>query len=216
MICPSCKKENKAGAKFCKHCGSALEQKFKTCKNGHNYDSFLSACPYCPQIKVSTNSKTSTNNQKTVVDKQVNIPTAPDISDQKEATVFPVSPKTSTLKREPEKKTTKKESPKEQPSTVKLIGWLVSYDINPSGTDYKLHEGKTKIGSDDYCNIVVKDASISDEHALLFYRDKKFVLQDELSTNGTFVNGKRIEERTILKDGDKMKFGNISFIIKII
>ena len=62
----------------------------------------------------------------------------------------------------------------------------------------------------------MNDDSISDEHALLFYGDNKIILQDELSTNGTFVNDKKINERMQLKDGDKIKFGNISFIVKII
>ena len=215
MKCPSCGKENSAGAKFCKHCGSSLDPKFKTCKNGHNYDSSLSECPYCPQSEVATVLQTATQSQKTVVDKQVNIKTSPYISKTKAGDA-----KTS-IASQPQKTIIKEESPKEKtvqktPTGKKLAGWIVSFDLDPSGADFKILEGRNKLGKSNYCNIVVNDESISDEHALLFYGDNKIILQDELSTNGTFVNGKKINERVQLKDGDKIKFGDISFIVKII
>ncbi|MCG6959117.1 FHA domain-containing protein [bacterium BMS3Abin03] len=216
MKCPSCGKENSAGSKFCKHCGTSLDQKFKTCKNGHNYDSSLGECPYCPKSEVATVIKTATQSQKTVIDKQANIKTSPDITKTRAEAAKTVVAST------PEQKTViQDESPIEktvQKTTLgkKLAGWIVSFDLDPSGTDFKIFEGRNKLGKSNACNIVVNDASISDEHALLFYGDNKIILQDELSTYGTFVNDKRINERAQLKDGDKIKFGNISFTIKII
>jgi pSer/pThr/pTyr-binding forkhead associated (FHA) protein len=47
-------------------------------------------------------------------------------------------------------------------------------------------------------------------------KDEKFILQDELSRNGTFVNGEQIEERVLLEDGDEITLGSVNFIIKII
>jgi len=216
MKCPSCGKDNSNDAKFCKHCGSSLDSKFKTCKNGHNYDSSLDECPYCPKSEVATVIKTATQSQKTVIDKQANIATSPDISKTK-----PGSAKTAIASAPNEKTLIQTETPKEKPeqkssSSQKLAGWIVSFDLDPSGTDYKVFEGKNKVGKSSSCHIVVNDESISDEHALLFYGDNKIILQDELSTNGTFVNDKRMDGRVQLKDGDKIKFGNISFVIKII
>ena len=216
MNCSSCGKENTPGSKFCKYCGASLEQKYKTCKNGHNYDSSLSECPYCPSSEVATAIKTSTHNQKTVIDKQANINTAPEIAEKKEAASKPVAPPLPSQKTVIKKPSKKDKQVVESSSIVKLVGWLISYDLDPLGIDFKLYEGKTKIGRGEYCKIIANDKSVSDEHALLFCKDKKFILQDELSANGTFVNGKRIEERVTLKDGDKIKLGNITFIIKII
>lgn len=217
MKCPSCGKDNAAGAKFCKHCGSSLDSKFKTCKNGHNYDSSLDECPYCPKSEVATVIKTATQSQKTVIDKQAGIKTSPDISKTKTGAA-----KTAVASAPIEKTVVvQQETPKEKPAqetsaSQKLIGWIVSFDFDPSGTDYKIFEGKNKVGKSNSCRIVINDTSVSDEHALLFFGNGKIILQDELSTNGTFVNDKRIDERVQLKDGDKIKFGNISFIIKII
>ena len=215
MVCPVCRKDNKSDAKFCKHCGAAIGQKYKTCKNGHNYDSSLNECPYCPKKEVLPSIKTSTASQKTVIDKQEEFPTATEIKNKKSNVVkssVAISPTPKTeLNKHIGSQTTS-----ENQSQNKLVGWLVSFDFDQYGTDFKLYEGRTKIGSGDYCTVVIKDASVSEEHSLLFYRDKKLLLQDELSTNGTFVNGKRIDERTLVKDGDSIKLGNISFKIKII
>ena len=221
MKCPSCGKENSAGAKFCKHCGTSLDPKFKTCKNGHNYDSSLSECPYCPKSEVATVLKTATQSQKTVVDKQANIKTSPNISKTKAGdakTAISSQPQKTVITQSGVKEEPPKEKPQVQKTSAgkKLAGWIVSFDLDPSGTDFKILEGRNKLGKSNSCNIVVNDESVSDEHALLFYGDNRIILQDELSTNGTFVNGKKINERVQLKDGDKIKFGNISFIVKII
>jgi hypothetical protein len=216
MNCSSCGKENSPGSKFCKYCGASFEQKYKTCKNGHNYDSSLNECPYCPSSEVATVIKTSTHNQKTVIDKQASINTSPEITEKKESASKPVTPPLPSQKTVIEKPPKKGKQVAESSSVTKLVGWLISYDLDSLGIDFKLYEGKTKIGSGEYCKIIANDPSVSDEHALLYCKDKKFILQDELSANGTFVNGKKIEERVALEDGDKIKLGNITFIIKII
>jgi len=110
----------------------------------------------------------------------------------------------------------KKSAVRDSFTSTKLVGWLVSYDIDPAGIDYKLYEGKTKIGRSNHCKIIVNDSTVSEEHVLLLYKDEKFILQDELSANGTFVNGEQIEERVLLEDGDEITFGSVNFIIKII
>ena len=70
MKCPFCGMANSRGQKICNHCGAKLNQKYKTCDNGHNYIETLSDCPYCPSSEEAKELKTSISNQKTVVDKQ--------------------------------------------------------------------------------------------------------------------------------------------------
>jgi len=246
MKCSSCGITNSPGSKICNHCGTSLNKKIKTCKNGHNYDSTLSDCPYCPSSKVPKELKTSTSKKKTVIDRQEKIITEPEIlipkSSLKSTTAQPVSPKKTVVEKPAKKKIAvekkvvvekeievekeilfEKEIAAEKEIVVKdssslnrLVGWLVSYDIDPAGTDFKLYGGRTKIGRSNHCKIIVNDSTISEEHVLLLCKDEKIILQDELSANGTFVNGKRIEERVLLKDGDELKLGSVTFIIKII
>ena len=59
-------------------------------------------------------------------------------------------------------------------------------------------------------DIWVDDASVSGKHAGIRVDEMKFELSDLNSTNGTFVNGKRISKQ-FLRDGDEVKVGAVSF-----
>lgn len=99
----------------------------------------------------------------------------------------------------------------------KLVGWLVSYTIDEMGIDFKLYEGKNSIGSSSDNDITVfQDKSISGKHATILFRNGKFKLKDEFSTNGTYLNDEIVEDETpVLKDNDIIKVGNTIFKIKI-
>jgi pSer/pThr/pTyr-binding forkhead associated (FHA) protein len=93
---------------------------------------------------------------------------------------------------------------------------LVTYDINPAGVDFKLFVGRHKIGGGNNNDIVIQQPGVSEGHAILLYRENKFVLQDMLSTNGTFVNGEAIEDRVVLKNDDVIRIGSINLKLKTI
>lgn len=69
-----------------------------------------------------------------------------------------------------------------------------------------LVSGATRVGRSPQCDIVLADPSVSRSHALLDVRAGALTVRDAGSTNGTFVNGERIEERA-LKPGDTVSFG---------
>jgi S1-C subfamily serine protease len=52
-----------------------------------------------------------------------------------------------------------------------------------------------------------QDLDVSGRHAEIRVSDTGFVLHDTRSTNGTFVNGKRVDGSIELKDGDRIQFG---------
>lgn len=70
------------------------------------------------------------------------------------------------------------------------------------------------IGRSETCDLVVRDPGISRRHAILDCRKGKYVLTDLNSTNGTYVNGTRVQ-RHELQDGDQIKMGDSVFIFKI-
>jgi pilus assembly protein CpaF len=59
-------------------------------------------------------------------------------------------------------------------------------------------------------DIVLPKGNISKRHSRIVLRDGKFIIVDLKSTNGTFVNGKRIHE-AILRHGDRVRFGQVEF-----
>lgn len=90
----------------------------------------------------------------------------------------------------------------------KLVGWLVTYSLDPCGVDFKLYEGRNIIGQDMDCNITIHDAMVSGKHAIILFRAGRFSITDNQSTNGTFINDEDIElEPRYLKDGDVIAIG---------
>jgi len=54
--------------------------------------------------------------------------------------------------------------------------------------------------------------SISRHHATITHEGSLYWIEDNRSTNGTFVNGERIGERRRLRDGDKIRFSRFEFV----
>lgn len=69
------------------------------------------------------------------------------------------------------------------------------------------------VGRDEACEVVVKDRSVSRQHARIERGKTGFVLNDLGSTYGSFVGGMRIRN-VVLKDGDAIKFGKVSLLYR--
>ncbi|MEM7555578.1 MAG: FHA domain-containing protein [Cyanobacteria bacterium P01_A01_bin.84] len=68
------------------------------------------------------------------------------------------------------------------------------------------------IGRDRCSGIHVLDRYVSRRHGAIQYIQKKgFYLIDFGSTNGSYINDKQIYQPTKLKDGDRIRLGNITF-----
>ncbi len=68
------------------------------------------------------------------------------------------------------------------------------------------------IGRAPGCGLPIDSPLISREHARLLITADGIWLEDLRSTNGTWVNGKRIEERLQLHPGDQISFANFGFV----
>lgn len=76
-----------------------------------------------------------------------------------------------------------------------------------------LAEGRATIGRLDSNEISVPDPGLSRHHAEINVGNGRFLLTDLGSTNGTFVNGKRVAE-TELKNGAKITAGDITLVFR--
>lgn len=68
-------------------------------------------------------------------------------------------------------------------------------------------EGRAQIGRSEESDVFLVDPSVSRTHAIVEVDGAQPVVRDLGSTNGTFVNGERIEASQ-LEDGDELMFGN--------
>ena len=60
---------------------------------------------------------------------------------------------------------------------------------------------------------VIEHPSVSKRHARIVIEDNNYALHDLGSSNGTFVNGKRIKE-TMLQDGCEVRFGRAHYVYR--
>src|SRR5688572_11617223 len=63
-------------------------------------------------------------------------------------------------------------------------------------------------------DIVLPKGNISKRHSRIVLRDGKFIIVDLKSTNGTYVNGKRISSPQVLKDADKVYIGDFTLTLE--
>jgi predicted component of type VI protein secretion system len=64
------------------------------------------------------------------------------------------------------------------------------------------------------CDVNLMDPEVSRNHAAIRDQGGSLAIEDLNSTNGTFVNGKRIEAVTVLRDGDTVRLGNTVWSIR--
>jgi pilus assembly protein CpaF len=62
-------------------------------------------------------------------------------------------------------------------------------------------------------DLMLPKGNVSKRHARLVYRDGRFIVTDMNSTNGTYVNRRRINQATIVRQGDRIYIGD--FVIRI-
>jgi hypothetical protein len=103
-------------------------------------------------------------------------------------------------------------------------GVNLSFEMMTSGSDESwflvleerridLREGEVTLGRSRGCGVVLRDPSVSRGHALLSVRQGRVTLQDLRSSNGTYVNGKRLEKETVLENGDRLVIGETELFL---
>lgn len=75
-----------------------------------------------------------------------------------------------------------------------------------AGESFRPAGERTRIGRSPDCDIFLDDVTVSRNHAVLIQEDGEFVVEDQGSLNGTFVNRRRID-RAPLHEGDELQVG---------
>ena len=78
------------------------------------------------------------------------------------------------------------------------------------GTEFELGDGAT-MGRADGSDIPVDDPFASSVHARIFPREQFMYIEDMGSTNGTFLNGRRLRAAERLKVGDTVRIGETEY-----
>ena len=71
------------------------------------------------------------------------------------------------------------------------------------------------VGRSADCEFRIDEPKVSRKHARIVLDGADVMLEDLGSTNGTFLNGQRVAGRTVLKDGDRVRFHESEFTVSI-
>jgi FHA domain len=99
---------------------------------------------------------------------------------------------------------------KQQFSELRLV-WLNACSEEPG--EFRLLQPEAPIGSTEDNLFVIRKPSISRRHAILAFRRGRYEISDLGSTNGTFVNGHRINTSTAVEPGDEIRIGDAIFVL---
>ncbi len=95
-------------------------------------------------------------------------------------------------------------------SPAKLIDLMHEDDVR----EYPLKDGTTTLGRIGTNDIRLLDEMVSGHHAKIISFQNNYFLEDISSTNGSFVNGRRVR-KCVLKNGDKISFGPYKLMFQL-
>ncbi|MEN9714644.1 MAG: hypothetical protein RJA35_111 [Actinomycetota bacterium] len=100
-------------------------------------------------------------------------------------------------------------------SDLQLIPSKLLMTAGPrKGQELRLDRREVTIGRADNADLVIQDEFASTHHAKLVLMNGEWLIQDLNSTNGTFVNGKRVGTPMVVKANTPVQIGNSVFELR--
>jgi pSer/pThr/pTyr-binding forkhead associated (FHA) protein len=81
--------------------------------------------------------------------------------------------------------------------------------------EWLVSDAGVEIGRGREAAVCLRHSSVSRRHAALSKTAAGFELRDLDSTNGTSVNDRRIDQPRLVKDGDRLTFGDVSLVVEL-
>ena len=89
---------------------------------------------------------------------------------------------------------------------------LYIYPKKDESFTFPLQQKKISIGRSADNDIAILDPYSSGHHSLIYPKDNHYVVRDNNSKNGTFLNGKKIQSEIILNKGDEVLVGSTRIV----
>lgn len=94
--------------------------------------------------------------------------------------------------------------------------WQLVVDCGTQcGQEIAITRPVTWIGRGDGCHIRPASLAVSRRHCVLMHRRGKLYVSACPTTNGTFVNGRRVEGEKELQEGDRLQLGPVALLVKL-
>jgi pSer/pThr/pTyr-binding forkhead associated (FHA) protein len=99
------------------------------------------------------------------------------------------------------------------PQSAETGAFLLGASDPVSGMTFRTRIGRTVIGREHSCDVMIADATVSARHAEIVARPGSAIITNLLATNGTRVNGQAVQSSD-LKDGDLLRIGRVHLVYK--
>ncbi len=81
---------------------------------------------------------------------------------------------------------------------------------------HRLGPGVTVVGRQEGCQLQIKSSQVSRKHCELFEKAGRLIVKDLNSSNGTFVNGEKVEGQQAVSSGDEISIGGVKFRVETV
>ncbi len=98
-------------------------------------------------------------------------------------------------------------------SDSKSIYKLISKDGTNPKQEFELTNTEIIIGRDPGADIILSTAVVSRRHARITRQGEDYIIEDLGSSNGTFVNNRKLDQPYALKSGDQISLGQTTRLI---
>lgn len=87
--------------------------------------------------------------------------------------------------------------------------------VNPITQDeLPLVHWENSVGRSKQCDVVLNYPTVSRNHAVIFKTKHGWTVTDTGSKTGVYINGEKIEKKSVLDTGDTIIFGTVSFLFQ--
>jgi hypothetical protein len=189
----------------------------KRCENGHFIDESWDICPYCPQD--ASEPEMPVVRPRSIEVAAVRAGAGPQLAEasggmRSHRTMTPPPPPAPVvpIQPPPQERTVAAARLDHAAGAQKryVVGWLIGLNGSARGESFPVRMGRNVIGRDRRSDIFINDDQASSHHADLVFRpeERRFILMDHNSTNGTYVNETEIEPRRDLIEKDIVRIGS--------
>jgi pSer/pThr/pTyr-binding forkhead associated (FHA) protein len=102
-----------------------------------------------------------------------------------------------------------------QQTQSSTLGPVPEIFLRPDGvkeaTTFKLNE--ITLGRSPSCDFSIQDTAVSAVHARLYFRKNQWWVEDNHSSNGSFLNDLPVDTATVLTSGDQLRLGSFNISI---
>ncbi len=97
-----------------------------------------------------------------------------------------------------------------------MQAWQVFVEV-PGKPPVELPEGESVVGRSRTCAVHIPESTVSRQHAkLLVGAAGKVIVRDLGSSNGTFVNGEKVDGERAIANGDRVTVGEADVVVRIL